>query len=192
LAVSLRTPSQAGWLMTGSAMNHRDDCECQEMVYLKKNQKGLTAIPFLIFFVATASAYCVSNYVFGKTEDMEKAILFGFFAFIVWYVPSVYYMMKDHADRSSDGNVELNDAQSESEKKFSNIFEIVSFIVGWTSSSCVAAYIVFKLNNFYLALIGCFLMYVIVTLIFDGVEKYILGKSKGRDTKHMREDEFLE
>jgi hypothetical protein len=59
---------------------------------MKKYQKGWNIFDLLIPILAVWSAFYVFKYVYNKTRDIEWAIAAAFFAFIIYFIPSIYYM----------------------------------------------------------------------------------------------------
>jgi hypothetical protein len=62
---------------------------------MKKYQKGQNIFEILIPFLAMGSASYVFEYVHEKTSSDGWAVTAAFFAFIIYFIPAIYYIIKD-------------------------------------------------------------------------------------------------
>jgi hypothetical protein len=62
---------------------------------MKKYQKGWNIFDLLIPILAVLSASCALKYVYNKTKNTDWAFTAAFFAFIIYFIPTIYYFIKD-------------------------------------------------------------------------------------------------
>jgi hypothetical protein len=62
---------------------------------MKKYQKGWNIFDLLIPLLAVLSASYALKYVYNKTRNADWAFTAAFFAFIIYFIPTIYYIIKD-------------------------------------------------------------------------------------------------